>query len=104
MSSFMAPSCKMRLTRDRIAHNYRRAKRFAGQAWNTTERVLSVADRAAGLAVKGMTHLGHRVEPEHRVKIGKGLVKYFETRQKMEDVKDNVQRVGTAFRDAGFTF
>ena len=82
MSSFMAPSCKMRLTRDRIAHNYRRAKRFAGQAWNTTERVLSVADRAAGLAVKGMTHLGHRVEPEHRVKIGKGLVKYFETRQK----------------------
>ena len=94
----------MRLTRDRIAHNYRRAKRFAGQAWNTTERVLSVADRAAGLAVKGMTHLGHRVEPEHRVKIGKGLVKYFETRQKMEDVKDNVQRVGTAFRDAGFTF
>ena len=94
----------MRLTRDRIAHNYRRAKRFAGQAWNTTERVLSVADRAAGLAMKGMSHLGHRVEPEHRVKIGKGLVKYFETRQKLENVKDNAQRVGTAFRDASFTF
>ena len=73
----------MRITRDRIAHNYRRAKRFAGQAWNTTERVLSVMDRGAALAVKGMDHLGHRVEPEHRVKIGKGLVKYFETRQKL---------------------
>ena len=94
----------MRLTRDRIAHNYRRAKRFAGQAWNTTERVLGVLDRGAALATRGMTYLGDRVEPEHRVKIGKGLVKYYETRQKMENAKDNVQRVGTAFRDAGFTF
>ena len=51
-----------------------------------------------------MNHLGHRVEPEHRVKIGKGLVKYYETRQKMENVKDNAQRVSTAFRDAGFIF
>ena len=52
----------------------------------------------------GMNHLGHRVEPEHRVKIGKGLVKYFETRQEIEKAKGNAQRVGTAFRDAGFTF
>ena len=94
----------MRLTRDRIAHNYRRAKNIAGRAWNTTERVLGVLDRGAALAVKGMHHLGDRVEPEHRVKIGKGLVKYFETRQKIENLKDNTQRVGTAFRDAGFTF
>ena len=94
----------MRITRDRLVHNYRRAKRFAGQVWNTAERVLGVMDRGAALAVKGMSHLGHRVEPEHRVKIGKGLVKYFETRQKIENVKDNAQRVGTAFRDAGFTF
>ena len=94
----------MRITRDRLVHNYRRAKRFAGQAWNTTERVLSVMDRGAALAVKGMHHLGHRVQPEHRVKIGKGLGKYFETRDKIENAKDNVQRVGTAFRDAGFTF
>ena len=94
----------MRLTRDRIAHNYRRAKNIAGRAWNTTERVMGVLDRGAALAVKGMHHLGDRVEPEHRVKIGKGLVKYFETRQKIENVKDNAQRVGTAFRDAGFTF
>ena len=91
----------MRLTRERIAHNYKRAKRLAGQAWNTTERVLGVLDRGAALATQGMTYLGDRVEPEHRVKIGKGLVKYYETRQEMENVKDNVTRVGTAFKDAG---
>ena len=94
----------MRFTRERMAHNYKRAKRFAGQAWNTTERVLGVLDRGAALATQGMTYLGDRVEPEHRVKLGKGLVKYYETRQKMENVKDNVTRVGTAFKDAGFTF
>ena len=94
----------MRFTRDRIAHNYRRAKNIAERAWNTTERLLGVMDRGAALALKGMNYLGDRVEPEHRVKIGKGLVKYFETRQKVENVKDNAQRVGTAFGDAGFTF
>ena len=94
----------MRLDRDRLAHNYKRAKRLAGQAWNTTERVLSVMDRGAALATQGMNYLGDRVEPEHRIKIGKGLVKYYETRQKMENVKDNAQRVSTAFKDAGFIF
>ena len=94
----------MRLTRDRIAHNYRRAKHVAGRAWNTTERVMGVMDRGAALALKGMNYLGDRVEPQHRVTIGKGLTKYFETRQKIENVKDNTQRVNTAFRDAGFTF
>ena len=40
-------------------HNYRRAKRFAGQAWNTTDRVLSVMDRGAALAVlSGAVHAG----------------------------------------------
>ena len=38
-------------------------------------------DRGAALATQGMTYLGDRVEPEHRVKIGKGLVKYYEFRQ-----------------------
>ena len=52
----------------------------------------------------GMNYLGDRVEPQHRVTIGTGLTKYFETRQKIENVKDNAQRVNTAFRDAGFTF
>ena len=87
-----------------MRHAYTRGKHLPRQAWNTTERILSVLDRGAALAVKGMHHLGDRVEPEHRVKIGKGLVKYFETRQKIENVKDNTQRVSTAFRDAGFTF
>ena len=87
-----------------MVHSNHRAKCFAVQAWNTTERVLGVMDRGAAWAVKGINHLSHRVEPEHRIKIGQGLVKYFETRLQIENVEGGVQRGGAAFKDAGLTF
>ena len=45
---------------------------------------MSVTDRAAVLAVKGLNHLGDRLDPDVRQTGGKALYKYFETRQKME--------------------
>ena len=69
-----------------MRHAYTRGKHLARQAWNTTERILSVADRAAVLAAKGMNHLGDRLDPNVRQTGGQALYKYFETRQKMENV------------------
>ena len=88
----------MKFTRERVRHAYTRGKHLARQAWNTTERILSVADRAAVLAAKGMNHLGDRLDPDVRQKGGTALYKYFETRQKMENVKDNVQNVVRALQ------
>lgn len=65
---------------------------------------MSVTDRAAVLAVKGLNHLGDRLDPDVRQKGGSALYKYFETRQKMDNVKDNVQRVGRALQDHGFNY
>ena len=71
----------MRFTRERVRHAYTRGKHLARQAWNTTERIMSVTDRAAVLAVKGMNHLGDRLDPDVRQTGGKALYKYFETKQ-----------------------
>ena len=71
----------MKFTRERVRHAYTRGKHLARQAWNTTERILSVADRAAA---KGMSHLGDRLDPDVRQKGGIALYKYFEIKQKME--------------------
>ena len=87
-----------------MRHAYTRGKHLARQAWNTTERVLSVADRAPALAVKGMNHLGDRLDPDMRQKGGTALYKYFETRQKVDNARDNVQRVGRALQDHGFNY
>ena len=87
-----------------MRHAYTRGKHLARQAWNTTERVLSVTDRAAALAVKGMRYLGDRVEPQHQVTIGRGLHRYFEAREKIDNVKDNFGKVGRALQDHGFNY
>ena len=65
---------------------------------------MSVTDRAAVLAVKGLNHLGDRLDPDVRQTGGKALYKYFETRQKMDNVKDNVQKVGRALQGHGFNY
>ena len=52
----------------------------------------------------GLNHLGDRVDPDVRQKGGSALYKYFETRQKMDNVKNNVQRVGRALQDHGFNY
>ena len=65
---------------------------------------MSVTDRAAVLAVKGLSHLGDRLDPDVRQKGGSALYKYFETRQKVDNVKDNVQKVGRALQDHGFNY
>ena len=65
---------------------------------------MSVTDRAAVLAVKGLNHLGDRLDPDVRQTGGKALYNYFETRQKVDNVKDNVQKVGRALQDHGFNY
>ena len=74
------------------------------QAWDKTERVLSVIDRGTTLAAHGMLALGDRVDPDVRVAAGKALQQYAHRRRQMENVKGNVQRVGRAVKEAGFEF
>ena len=64
--------------------------------------MLSVADRRAALAARGMLALGGWLDPEVCLTVGGPLQKYATRRQQMENVKDNVQQVGHAFREAGF--
>ena len=87
-----------------MRHAYRRTKVLGKQAWDKTERVLGVLDRGAHLATQGLRVLGDRLDPEVRAGAGKALHQYTSTREKMENVKGNLQRVGRAVKDAGFEF
>ena len=92
----------MRLTRDRMRHTYRRTNVLGKQAWDTTERVLSVIDRGATLAAHGMLALGDRVDPDVRAAAGKALQQYAHRRRQMDNVKGNVKNIGRAVKEAGF--
>ena len=87
-----------------MRHAYRRTKVLGKQAWDKTERVLGVLDRGAHLATHGLRVLGDRLDPEVRAGAGKALHQYTSTREKMEIVKGNLQRVGRAVKSAGFEF
>ena len=92
----------MRLTRDRIRHNYQRAKVLGRQAWSTAGRVLSVADRAAMLGAKGLLALGDQLDPEVRQTAGQALLHYTKIRQHMETCNQTCSEWATLFREAGF--
>ena len=53
-----------------------KVKHSLGDAWNTSMKVLSVADRAHALASKGLNVLGDRLEPDVRQKFDGALQTY----------------------------
>ena len=92
----------MKLTRERASHAYSRAKNIGTQAWHTTKRVLNTTDKLATLAAHGLVHISDRLDPDTRQYAAGALRGYANRRGQIGAVMDNTERVGNAFRDAGF--
>ena len=61
-------------------------------------------DKGAHLATQGLRVLGDRLDPDVRDDASNILHQYTNTRVKMKNVQDNLQRVGRAVKDAGFEY
>ena len=90
------------LNRERMARHYTRAKGIASRAWQGSMKIMSATDKAAMLAARGLLVLGDRLDPEVRQQATRALQTYGNGRQTVQNVTDNVQRVGRAVREAGF--
>ena len=89
------------LRREQMARQYARLKGVAGRAWQGSLRVMSATDKAAMLAARGLLALGDRLDPEVRQQAGRALQTYTTGRQKIQNITDNVERVGRAVKEAG---
>ena len=73
---------------------FTRVKHSLGQAYNTSMKVLSVADRAHALLSKGFNVLGDRLEPEAREKLGGALQTYGVRSRQIRNLDTNVRQIG----------
>ena len=73
---------------------FSKVKHSLGDAWNTSMKVLSVADRAHALASKGLNVLGDRLEPEVREKFGGALQTYGRRSRQIRNLDTNVREIG----------
>ena len=92
----------MKLNREQLTHQYRRARHLGQQAWNTGRGILATTDKLAYLGAKGLLALGDRVDPDTRQQIGRGLVKYGEHRQRIDNVADNIEKIHGSLKDVGW--
>ena len=92
----------MKLTREGASHAYSRAKNIGTQAWHTTKRVLNTTDKLATLAAHGLVHISDRLDSDTKQYAAGALRGYANRRSQVGAVMDNTERVGNAFRDAGF--
>ena len=92
----------MKLSREALNHSYKRAKTFVSGAWDKTKYAFDTADKLAHLAVRGVTALGDRLDPELRRGTGRALMHYGRVSEKFHTLHDNVGKVQNAIRDVGF--
>ena len=92
----------MKLSKEALAHSYRRAKGFVSSAWDKTKYAFDTADKLATLTAHGMLALGDRVDPAVRGSTGRALQQYSNVSQKFKNLHGNVGRVQDAIRDVGF--
>ena len=71
-----------------------KAKHSLGNAWNTSMKVLSIADRAHALAVRGYNVVQDRLEPDIRQGVGKALQTYARQSRRVNAVDTNLRNVG----------
>ena len=76
-----------------------KAKHSLGNAWNTSMKVLSVADRAHALALKGFNVVQDRLEPETRQAVGSALQSYALQSRRINTVDTNVREIGRQVRE-----
>ena len=73
---------------------FAKVKHSLGRAYETSQKVLSVTDRAHALLSKGYNALGSQFEPEVRERVGGALQGYTRRRQQIANVDANVREIG----------
>ena len=74
-------------------------KHSLGAAYNTSMKVLSVADRAHALLSKGVNFLGDRLEPQVREKFDGALQSYARSSSQIKNVDTNVREIGRQVKE-----
>ena len=77
-----------------------KAKHSLGNAWNTSMKVLSVADRAHALALKGYNVVQDRLEPDTRRAVGGALQTYALQSRRLNALDTNLRETGRQVREA----
>ena len=79
---------------------FQKVKHSLGRAYETSQKILSVTDRAHALAAKGFNVVQDRLEPELHQSVGGALQTYARRRQTLEDVDANVRQTGANLRQS----
>ena len=79
---------------------FHKVKHSLGNAYNTSMKWLSVADRAHGLLSKGYNVIQDRLEPEVREQVGGALQTYSTRRKQLAAVDSNTRKVAGALRES----
>ena len=77
-----------------------KVKHSLGNAWNSSMKVLSVADRAHALALKGYNVVQDRLEPDTRRAVGGALQTYALQSRRISALDTNLREVGRQARQA----
>ena len=79
---------------------FTKVKHRLGDAYSTSMKWVSVADRAHALLSKGYGAVQDRLEPEVQEKVGGALDTYTKRRRQVAALDTNIRRVGTAVQEA----
>ena len=77
-----------------------KVKRSFGQAYNVSQKVLSVTDRAHALLARGYNVVQDRLEPEARQALGGALENYTRRRRQVATVDANLREIGANLRQS----
>ena len=77
-----------------------KTKHSLGNAWNTSMKVLSAADRAHALVSKGFNVVQDRLEPEVRQAVGSALQTYGRRSRQINNLDSNVREIGRQVRES----
>ena len=78
---------------------FSKVKHSLGNAWNTSMKVLSAADRAHGLLSKGFNVVQDRLEPDMRQAVGSALQTYGRRSRQVNALDTNVREIGRQVRE-----
>ena len=71
-----------------------KVKHSLGEAYNTSMKVLSVADRAHALLSKGFNVIGNRLEPEVSSKFADALDTFGRHSRQIRNLDANIREIG----------
>ena len=92
----------MKLDREQLAHSYRRARHLGQQAWNTGRGIMATTDKFTYFDAKGFLAISDRLDPDTRQTISKGLLKYGEHKQRIDNVADNFEKLNSSLKGVGW--